>query len=91
MEPLLFILYIDGLASLRLDGGSIVLFADDLLLYRVIRRNQDFELVQKDIDNLESWLTRYKLLLNPRKCKSLLISRKRVVSLALVSEWGVVC
>ena len=80
LGPLLFILYIDGLTSLRLDGGSIVLFADDLLLYRVIRRNQDFELVQKDIDNLESWLTRYKLLLNPRKCKSLLISRKRVVS-----------
>ena len=33
LGSLLFLIYIDGLSGIQLTGGSIVLFADDLLLH----------------------------------------------------------
>ena len=36
LGPLLFLFYIDGLSGIQLSGGTIVLFAADLLLYRVV-------------------------------------------------------
>ena len=77
LGPLLFLIYIDGLSGIQLSGGSIVLFADALLLHRVITCIDDLDCIQNDIDELCNWLSSYKLTLNPRKCKSLLISRKR--------------
>ena len=77
LGPLLFLIYIDGLSGIQLSGGSIVLFADNLLLHRVITCIDDLDCIQNDIDELCNWLSSYKLTLNPRKCKSLLISRKR--------------
>ena len=32
LGPLLFLIYIDGLTGLQLEGGSLTVFADDLLL-----------------------------------------------------------
>ncbi len=78
LGPLLFLIYIDGLSGIQLSGGTIVLFADDLLLHRVITCTEDLACIQNDIDELCNWLSSYKLTLNPRKCKSLLISRKRL-------------
>ena len=69
--------YIDNLSEIQLSGGSIVLFADDLLLYHLITCLEDFEHLQNDVDKLCNWLSFHKLALNPNKCKSLLISRKR--------------
>ena len=69
---------IHGLSGIHLSSGSIVLFADDLLLHRKITCLKDFVLVQNDIDELCTWLSSHKLMLNSRKCKSLLISRKRL-------------
>ena len=63
--------------SMQLSGGSIVLFADDLLLHHLKTHLEDFQHVQNDIDELCNWLSSHKLSLNPNKCKSLLISRKR--------------
>ncbi len=74
------LLYIDGLAGIQLSGGSIVLFADVLLLYRMITCIEDLAYVENDIDELCNWLSSYKLILNPRKCKSLLISRKKFLT-----------
>ena len=72
---LLFLTYIDGLSGIQLSsGGSIV---HDLLLHRVITCIDDIDCIQNDTDELCNWLSSYKLTLNPRKCKSLLISRKR--------------
>ena len=36
LGPLLFLIYIYGLSGIKLSGGSIVLFADDLLLHHLI-------------------------------------------------------
>ena len=78
LGPLLFLIYIDGLSGINLSGGSIVLFADDLLLHHLITSIEDFQRVQNDIDKLCNWLSFYKLSLNPSKCKAMLISRKKL-------------
>ena len=36
LGPLLFLVYIDGLTGLQLKGGSLTMFADDLLLHKVV-------------------------------------------------------
>ena len=53
------------------------MFADDLLLYKTIYTVQDYLDLQADVDALAEWLVDYKLTLNVKKCKSLLISRKK--------------
>ena len=78
LGPLLFLIYTDGLSGINLSGGSIVLFADDLLLHHLITSIEDFQRVQNDIDKLFNWLSFYKLSLNPSKCKAMLISRKKL-------------
>ena len=77
LGPLLFLIYIDGIDSLQLNGGSLTMFADDLLLYKTIHSVQDYLDLQADVDALAEWLVDYKLTLNVKKYKSLLISRKR--------------
>ena len=37
LRPFLFLIYVDGLTDIPLSGGSLVLFADDLLLHKIIR------------------------------------------------------
>ena len=75
LGPLLFLIYVDGLTSIPLNSGSLVIFADDLLLHKVIYGAEDFLALQEDINSLANWITVH-LTLNVRKCKSLLVSRK---------------
>ncbi len=50
LGPLLFLVYVDGLAQLSLsDGSQTVLYADDLLLFRPISGKDDFLQLQYDI------------------------------------------
>ena len=45
------LLYIDDLASLTLSGGSsLVLYADDILLYKPFTSQADNELLQSDVE-----------------------------------------
>ena len=76
LEPILFLIYIDGLCGIHLSSGNTVLFADDLLHSR-ISQPSDFIILQKHVDELCKWLNSYSLTLNAKKCKSLLISRKK--------------
>ena len=76
LGPLLFLVYIDGLTDLQLKGGSLTMFADDLLLHKAIHSIEDYLHIQEDVNTLAQWLTDYKLTLNVKKCKSMLISRK---------------
>ena len=72
LGPLLF----DGLANIPLNGGSPVLFADDLLLHKFICTINDFRSLQEEVNSLTKWIKDHNLALNVRKCKSLLVSRK---------------
>ena len=78
LGPLLFLIYIDDVSSVTMTEGSVLnLFADDMLLYKPINTIEDLRQLQLDIDKLNQWVGCNHLQLNPSKCKSMLISRKR--------------
>jgi len=49
LGPLLFIIYVDGVSSVTLADGTVVLFADDMVLYRPLYTPYDYELLQREI------------------------------------------
>ena len=77
LGPLLFLIFIDGITRVPLSNGTMLLYADDLLLYRAIRDYQDIMYIQQDINLLQSWIQENCLQFNALKCKYMLISRKR--------------
>ena len=58
------------------------MFADDIALYRTIKSAADYNQLQLDIDSVSSFIAGKYLKLNARKCKYMLISRKRIHTLA---------
>ena len=81
LGPLLFLIYIDDVSSLQLSENSVLnLYADDMLLYKQIKCSEDYQQLQMDIDKISSWVDHNNLSLNPAKCKTMLLSRKRNLS-----------
>lgn len=76
LGPLLFILYIDEVARLPLSEGTIIVYADDLCLYRPISCQHDLFILQKDVDMLTDAINNLALKLNADKCKTITFSRK---------------
>lgn len=71
--------YINDINDLRLSAGSkLVLYADDILLYRPILSGNDYALVQQDVDVLGVWSLLSHLSFNTTKCKTMVLSRKRL-------------
>jgi len=53
LGPLLFLIYIDGLVDISLTDGSLSMFADDILLYKVVwSLSDDFHDLQSNNDTL---------------------------------------
>ena len=78
LGPLLFLVYInDSIERTRYSGNTINLFADDMLLFRIINDAHDMELVQQGIDNVSDWVEDNNLCLNSTKCKFMIISKLR--------------
>ena len=78
LGPLLFLIYINDVADIPLSRDSILnLYADDMLLYKIIKSAEDFKDLQCDIDQLNNWVNYNLLSLNPNKCKIMAVSRKR--------------
>ncbi len=78
LGPLLFLIYIDDTADVNLSVGSkIVLYADDILLYRPISLPEDLEYLQSDVDALQAYASANYLTFNAAKCKSMFVSRKK--------------
>ena len=75
LGPLLFLIYINDI-DLHQNEGSLLLYADDLLLYHPIQSPEDYLKLQGDIDQLQAWSERNVLLFNQSKCKYMTISRK---------------
>ena len=82
LGPLLFLIYIDGICGVKVSDGTLILFADDLLLYRPIKSAKDFELLQHDVSAIANWVSNNFLCFNTQKCKQMLVSRKRFPSTA---------
>ena len=82
LGPLLFISYINDVTSVISEGSEINMFADDIALYRIIKSAADYNQLQLDIDSVSSCIEGKHLKFNARKCKYMLISRKRIHTLA---------
>ncbi len=70
--------------NLSLDS-KLVLFADDMSLSKPIVYPSDLSDHQSDVDSIHSWATQNYLTFNARKCKYMLLSRKRFSLLSLVT------
>ena len=69
LGPLLFLVYINDLMDLNLsEGSSLVLYADDILLYRP---------VASVADNIHDWTGCNFMTFNKKKCKLMHISHIR--------------
>ena len=78
LGPLLFTISMDQITSLSLSKDSkIILYADDILLYKPITSHNDAIALQSDINMVTNWLSDCGLKLNPAKTKFMLISHKR--------------
>ena len=78
LGPLLFLLYINDLPScLSPEDPSIVLYADDTLLYRPIKTGSDCKVFQQDINKIVNWISDNHLTINIEKTKCMTVSRLR--------------
>ena len=64
--PLFFLVYINDIAQGLSKGTVLKLFADDSLLYRIIKSPRDIEILQRDLDLLQNWEKKWKMEFLPR-------------------------
>ena len=72
----LFLLYIDDIHQ-SISHSSVLMFADDIALYKEIISSLDQGLLQADLSNVSEWSRKWQLNLNPSKCETICISYKR--------------
>lgn len=76
LGPLLFLVYINDISEGLSKGTKLKLFADDSLLYRTIKTPQDSKILQRDLDHLQKWEIKWKMVFHPDKCLTLKITNK---------------
>ena len=75
LGPLVFLLYINDIAD---DLHSeIRLFADDCILYNIVKSTADCEMLQQDIDQLYRWGNKWQMTFNAKKCYVMNMGNKR--------------
>ena len=70
LGPLLFLIYINDLPQ-SVPHSTVYLFADDTKLISVSSTPEDDNLLQTDLNSLQSWCSKWKLKLNADKCVSI--------------------
>lgn len=77
LGPLLFLVYINDLPeSVK---AKTRLFADDCLLYSVIRTAADAKALQDDLDKLQEWEEKWLMKFNPSKCETIRLTNKKKI------------
>ena len=78
LGPLLFLLYVNDIPNLPFSKDShLMMYADDLLLFKPISCQQDLSTFQCDVNLISQWTLQNHLSLNCNKTKYMLISRSR--------------
>ena len=86
LGPLLFLLYINDVTKLVLSKTSrLVLYADDMLLYKPISSQSSYVEIQRDIHRISQWTDENMLSFNSTKCKCMLLSNKRNTSHSIIT------
>ena len=74
LGPVLFLLYINDIdVNIK---SSIRLFADDSIIYRQISSKTDHNILQTDLNQLQTWSVKWQMELNLSKCVHLPIINK---------------
>ena len=76
LGPLFFLIYINDISKGLTPGTSLRLFADDSLLYRTIKNEEDSIILQNDLNKLQLWEKKWKMEFHPGKCQLLRITNK---------------
>lgn len=74
LGPLLFIIYINDIKTC-FKYSQILLYADDLKIFRPVTSLSDCSLMQKDLDSLSEYCNSRSLFLNLNKCVSISFTR----------------
>lgn len=74
LGPLLFSLYINDLCE-QIEGCSVLLYADDIKLYRKICGPGDCLSLQKELDTILRWCDQNNMSLNVNKCEAISFKR----------------
>ena len=75
LGPILFLLYINDIV--KDIHGTVLLFADDTMIYMVIRSENDAARFQQDLDLLSEWGKTWMMEFHQDKCEILTITCKR--------------
>ena len=76
LSPLLFSMFINHLPNV-ISKSNILMFADDVKLFKQVNSNDDAADLQSDLSELCKWSKLWKLNLNPSKCKHFRMSLKK--------------
>ena len=80
LGPLCFLLFINDLPDeIKKDvqESFIGLFADDTLIAREIKNEEDANILQEDLSKLQTWTEHWGMYFNAGKCELLRVTRKR--------------
>ena len=77
LGPLLFIIYINDILTVPLSAGSMLLYADDSMLYHPISGPEDYHHLQENMNRLCILTNDNILKYNANKCKHMVISGKK--------------
>ena len=77
LGPLLFMFINDDVTIQILPGSTLSLFADNMTLFHTIVTVEDYWILQCDVNALTTWINDNHLSLQPAKCCSMIISRKK--------------
>ena len=71
LGPLVFLIYIDDITNGPFSPGThMVLYAEDILLHRIISSNSDYSYLQSGANIVQDWVNYNHMFLNPSKWNS---------------------
>lgn len=70
LGPLLLVLYINDLPELLDNQSEVNLYADDTKVYWHIKKQNNVQKLQEDINIIKTWSGEWLLLFHPKKCKT---------------------
>ncbi len=70
-------LFINDIVNVVSDNTNVLLYADDMKIWRKIDKVSEQSIFQQDIENLLNWSTDNKIKFHPSKCKLLRSTLKK--------------
>lgn len=83
LGPILFNLFLNDLPSVILNS-SILMYADDVKLFRSLKSSDECSLLQYDLNSLVNWCEMNRMSLNLLKCKKMTFNRGTVIQTSYI-------